>query len=128
MRKVLLVEDSEQFRIETVEALNDGGSFEITEAADGDEGLDFLLNNQYDLVILDYHLPKMTGIDILRKLKSMGKDTNCPVIMLTSEVEERGSEIKDLNVISWVIKPLNRARFSDLVDQVIDYYLSKKSS
>ncbi|SMF11489.1 response regulator [Pseudobacteriovorax antillogorgiicola] len=126
MKKVLVVEDSESFRKETIATLETENKFEITEAKDGSEGFDFLMNQSYDLVILDYHLPQMTGVEILRKLKDNGRSTNCPVIMLTSEYEERGSEIKQLNVVSWVIKPINQKRFKDLVDQVLDYYASRK--
>ena len=83
-----------------------------------EEGLKALENNRFDLIFLDFHLGGMNGLDMLREARKKKLDYG-PVIMLTTEFEDAGSEIKDLNVISWIIKPLNEARILTIVSQVL---------
>ena len=125
MKKILVVEDAEPVRAQLVSILGENSDFEVTEAANATEGLKQLQETHFDVVVLDYHLPEMTGIDILRKLSEQGKSTNCPVVMLTSEAESPGTEVKSLNVVSWVIKPVFPERFKDLIEQVITFFESQ---
>ena len=121
MKKILIVEDAIEIRNELLNTLSTGDN-ELHEAEDGAKAYDLLKSNSYDVLILDYHLPDTTGIDLLRKLEDEGRKLQYPIIMLTSEPESPGSEIKDLNVVSWVLKPIDHERFIDLIDQVIDFY------
>ena len=86
MRKVLIVEDDQAMAV----ALRDGFSYEgyaVQVARDGATGLQLARERGHDLVILDVMLPRMSGLDVCRQLRSAGNDT--PVIMLTA----RGQEI-----------------------------------
>ena len=86
MRKVLIVEDDQAMAV----ALRDGFSYEgyaVQVARDGATGLQLAKERGHDLVILDVMLPRMSGLDVCRQLRSSGNDT--PVIMLTA----RGQEI-----------------------------------
>ena len=86
MRKVLIVEDDQAMAV----ALRDGFSYEgyaVQVARDGATGLQLAKERGHDLVILDVMLPRMSGLDVCRQLRSAGNDT--PVIMLTA----RGQEI-----------------------------------
>ena len=86
MRKVLIVEDDQAMAV----ALRDGFSYEgyaVQVARDGATGLQLATEKSHDLVILDVMLPRMSGLDVCRQLRSAGNDT--PVIMLTA----RGQEI-----------------------------------
>lgn len=120
MKKILVVEDSDINRQEIVEALQAREACHITEACDGKDGYNILQKDpgKFDLVILDYHMPGMTGINILRKLADESKKVECPVVMITSELDEKGSEVKDLNIVSWVVKPVNKARLANLVSHI----------
>ncbi|MBI1391283.1 MAG: phosphate regulon transcriptional regulatory protein PhoB [Alphaproteobacteria bacterium] len=94
--KVLIVEDEEA--IVTLLEYNLGKEdFDVTVASDGEEGLLKVEEAQPDIVILDWMLPKLSGVEVCRQLRS-GPDTgNIPVIMLTARSEEsdriRGLEI-----------------------------------
>ena len=82
-RRVLVVEDSYVIRkgiIKSVESL----ALEITEAADGQEGLDLALNGDFGLIITDVDMPYMNGIELCRQLKSIPVTRAIPIIMLTS--------------------------------------------
>ena len=82
MARILIVEDSAQIR----EAVTDffversNGAFAVEAAADGDEGLAAVRENEYDIVILDIMLPGASGYDICRKLR---EKSDCPIIFLT---------------------------------------------
>ena len=86
MRKVLIVEDDQAMAV----ALRDGFNYEgyaVQVARDGASGLQLATEKSHDLVILDVMLPRMSGLDVCRQLRSAGNDT--PIIMLTA----RGQEI-----------------------------------
>ena len=80
--KLLLVEDSVQLNkaLSTVLKRN---SFVVDSAFDGEEALILLKDYQYDIVILDIMLPKIDGIEVLKKARSSGIHT--PIIMLTAK-------------------------------------------
>jgi DNA-binding response OmpR family regulator len=86
MRKVLIVEDDQAMAV----ALRDGFAYEgyaVHVARDGATGLRMAEEKSHDLVILDVMLPRLSGLDVCRQLRSAGNDT--PIIMLTA----RGQEI-----------------------------------
>ena len=83
MAKILMVEDSAQLR----EAVSDffknrsGGTLTVETAADGDEGMNAVMNNTYDLVILYIMLPGPSGYMICKKLR---EKSDCPIVFLTA--------------------------------------------
>ena len=86
MPKVLIVEDDEAMAV----ALHDGFSYEgytVKVANDGMSGLKLASEGSYDLVILDVMLPKLSGLDICKRVRRSG--SKVPIIMLTA----RGQEI-----------------------------------
>src|SRR2546421_1276345 len=86
MRKVLIVEDDQAMAV----ALRDGFTYEgyaVQVARDGATGLRMATEKGHDLVILDVMLPRISGLDVCRQLRSAGNGT--PIIMLTA----RGQEI-----------------------------------
>ncbi|HET9238973.1 MAG TPA: response regulator [Oligoflexus sp.] len=122
MRRVLVVEDAESVRKGILDALRGIKDLDVTEAEDGNRGFALLQNQPqpYDLVLMDYQMPGMTGIDILRSLRDKGRALSCPVVMITTEFESRGSEAKDLNIVAWIIKPISKARLEQLVIQIFE--------
>jgi two-component system chemotaxis response regulator CheY len=122
MRKVLVVEDAESVRKGIQDALRGIPDLEVTEAEDGTKGFDLLRSQPkaFDLVLMDYQMPGMTGIDILRRLRDEGLALSCPVVMITTEFETRGSEAKDLNIVAWIIKPISKPRLEQLVIQIFE--------
>jgi len=84
--KILIVEDDEAMATALREGFGVEGH-EVTVARDGIEGLTSARSNAPDLVLLDVMLPKMSGLDVCKQLRSEGRDV--PIIMLTA----RGQEI-----------------------------------
>ena len=100
--KVLLVEDEDSF----VEALSVGlahEGFEVTVARDGAEALDLFETSSPDLILLDLMLPKLSGIDVCRQIRSY---SSVPIIMVTAKGEEIDAVVAlEVGADDYVIKP-----------------------
>ena len=93
-KHILVVDDDEMMRAFVKELLkiND---FQITEAANGKEGLKEFRENTPDLVITDIIMPEMEGISFIRELRSYNKDI--PIIAMTGNVHGRMEEFLDIS-------------------------------
>ncbi len=86
--RILYVED-ENLLAEAVKHILEKNGFSVDHAADGETGLDMAVSGIYDCMVLDIMLPKLNGIDILKRVRE--RKINTPVIMLSalSEVEDK---------------------------------------
>ena len=101
--RVLYVED-EKFLADAVKFNLEKNGIKVDLASDGEEGLNMAISDIYDCVILDIMLPKLSGTDILRRMREKKVDT--PVIMLSalSEVEDKVREL-DNGADDYLAKP-----------------------
>jgi two-component system nitrogen regulation response regulator NtrX len=110
MIQVLLIEDEESIRRVMSRILKEeNDQYQITEAVDGKQGLDFLSKGQFDLVLCDIKMPKMDGIEVLKKAND--EMLNIPFIMLTGHGNiETAVEAMKLGAYDFISKPpdLNR--------------------
>ena len=110
MIQVLLIEDEESIRRVMSRILKEeNDQYQITEAVDGKQGLDLLSKGQFDLVLCDIKMPKMDGIEVLKKAKD--EMLNIPFIMLTGHGNiETAVEAMKLGAYDFISKPpdLNR--------------------
>ncbi len=86
MRKILLIEDEENIRKIVAYDLSKAG-YEVDEAEDGEIGLQKGLQNIYDLIVIDWMLPKVEGVDIVKELRN--KNVESILFMLTAKDEEQ---------------------------------------
>jgi DNA-binding response OmpR family regulator len=106
---VLIVEDEPEIRALYARKITDAG-YAVLTAQDGDEGFALALEKHPNIILLDYMLPKMNGLDVLKQLRAhddWGK--HVPTIMLTN------------------INP-NNEMYKDIVDTTPTYYLIKSNS
>ena len=110
MIQVLLIEDEESIRRVMSRILKEeNDQYKITEAVDGKQGLDLLFKIQFDLVLCDIKMPKMDGIEVLKKAND--EMLNIPFIMLTGHGNiETAVEAMKLGAYDFISKPpdLNR--------------------
>lgn len=85
MPKILIVEDEPSMRLGLKDNL-EFESYEVEVAIDGQEGLNKIQSNDFDLIILDVMMPKMSGFDVCKAMRKMGVTT--PIIFLTAKSEE----------------------------------------
>jgi two-component system chemotaxis response regulator CheY len=107
--KILVVDDSRIMRNiikNTLQYLHSKDN-EYLEAADGVEALDLLLHNNIDLLLLDWNMPRLNGLDLVKKLRNMEQFVNLPIIMVTSEAAKYNviEAIKE-GVNDYLVKPV----------------------
>lgn len=132
---ILLVEDNPDDELLTVRALkkNKVGN-EIVVARDGVEALDFLMatgnyadrniNDTPELILLDLKLPKINGLEVLKRLRAETHTKYVPVVILTSSSEEQDIiSSYDLGANSFVQKPVDFDEFLEAARQLGVYWL-----
>lgn len=94
---------------------------------DGAEALDFLFGQvgfAPKVILLDLKLPKVDGIDVLRRIKTEPRTRSIPVVVLTSSTERRDlKEAYDLGVNSYIVKPIRFDEFAKAIADVGLYWL-----
>jgi two-component system response regulator len=134
LKKILLVEDNEDdIDLTLLSFKNNRIGNEVVVARDGAEALDYLFGTgkhqgrdvtiQPVVVFLDINLPKINGLDVLKKLRNDPRTRRLPVVILTSSVEERDLLTGyDLGVNSYIRKPVDLDQFDDAVKQLGLYW------
>lgn len=125
---ILLVEDNPNDAELTQRALrkNDLGA-RLSIVRDGAEALAYLLSSRPKprVIFLDLKLPKIDGIDVLRRLRADDRTKAIPVAVLTSSQEERDiAECYKLGANSYVVKPVEFDHFSKTVGDLGKYWLT----
>jgi two-component system chemotaxis response regulator CheY len=108
--KILVVDDSRIIRNVLKNILAEKGIKEdaIIEAADGAEALNILMNNKIDLILLDWNMPKLNGLELLKVARNMPNYKNTPIVMVTSEAAKYNvMEAIKAGVTDYVIKPVS---------------------
>jgi CheY-like chemotaxis protein len=113
---VLCVDDDAVIRSVIRSALQRNGCRDVVQAHNGVEALDLCAGRDFDLVICDYQMAPITGLDLLRELARSGLGTGWPVIMLSAETNPSTiQEAQNLGVCAWVGKPVS---VQTLIEQV----------
>lgn len=130
---ILLVEDNPDDEILTLRALEKNNiTNEVVVARDGAEALDYLLGTgkhvgkpiSPQVILLDLKLPKIDGLEVLRRMRSEQTTKLLPVVILTSSNEERDRmQGYDLGANSYVRKPVDFVQFTEAVRQLGLYWL-----
>ena len=88
----------------------------ITEAADGADALDKVKTGKFDLVLTDIRMPRMDGLEFIRKVRSELNDVRLPIIIISTKGAEEDVEIgMNLGASGYLSKPVSMARLKELV-------------
>jgi len=120
MKTVLVVDDSRIMRNivkNTFTALNIPCQF--LEAANGKEALAQLEAQEIHLILLDWNMPELSGLEFLKKVRAMEKYQSLPIIMVTSEAA-RYNVIEALKngATDYIIKPVNEKSFREKLSKI----------
>ncbi|MBI4986610.1 MAG: response regulator [Rhodocyclales bacterium] len=133
--EILLVEDTEADAELAIRALRKRGlANHLVWVKDGAEALDFLfaegdyadrdVGSHPKVVLLDLRLPKVSGIEVLRRIKADARTQEIPVVALTSSKEESDlDECYKLGVNSYITKPVEFEEFARVVGELGLYWL-----
>jgi two-component system, chemotaxis family, chemotaxis protein CheY len=118
-RMVLTVDDSTSMR-QMVKATLLSAGYDVVEAADGQEALDFARENPVDLVITDVNMPRMDGITLVSELRSLPSYRLTPLLLLTTESSmDKKMEGKKAGATGWIVKPFNPAQLLATLARVL---------
>jgi two-component system chemotaxis response regulator CheY len=89
------------------------------EAEDGEKALGILAAQKIDLILLDWNMPNLTGIDFLKKIRALEDYKNIPVIMVTSEMARLNVvEAIKAGVTAYITKPINDKVFMEKLSKI----------
>lgn len=133
--EILIVEDNPSDAELTVRALKKNNlANNLFVVEDGQEAIDFLfckgkyssrnIDNPPKVILLDLKLPKISGLEVLRMIKSDPRTADIPVVVVTSSQEEPDiKEAYKLNVNSYVVKPVDFVQFVEAMSTLGLYWL-----
>lgn len=119
--KILLVEDMPVNQQVTIELLS-GDGHRVDLASNGQEAINMAMLQPYELILLDVHLPEMSGIDVCRQLKATeGPNRTTPIIALTASVQPQDIQsYLDAGMSGVVPKPLKTSTLYRTIDRSLD--------
>ena len=120
MSKILIIEDEAAIRRvlkKIISEENEG--YEVEEAADGLQGLEMILNNDYDLVLCDIKMPKMDGVEVLEKVKKVKPEI--PIVMISGHGDlDTAVNTMRLGAFDYISKPPDLNRLLNTVRNALD--------
>ena len=118
--KFLVVDDFSTMRRIVKNLLHDLGYPNVTEADDGKTALPMLQGGGFDFLISDWNMPGMSGLDLIKAVRSDAKLAKMPVLMLTAEAKrEQIIEAAQAGVNGYVIKPFTAETLKEKLDKIL---------
>jgi CheY-like chemotaxis protein len=113
--KILVIDDSRVIR-KTVRDMLPEGDFEVIEAKDGLEGIDFIEKERPALIMLDFILPKMSGWDVFQQIQSNPDYQKIPLVLMSGKKEEVTSKIAEpFEFFEFIEKPFDRVVLAEAI-------------
>ena len=118
-RSVLVVDDSASMRMMVAHTLTQSG-FQVVESHDGNDALEKLAKQKFQLVITDLNMPKLDGIGLIKAIRAKPELRFMPVLMLTTEaLQQRKLEGKAAGATGWLVKPFNPEQLLQTIAKVV---------
>ena len=116
---ILTVDDSASIRMTTKITLTNAG-YSVTEAVDGQDGLNKAKAGNFDLIVTDLNMPNMNGLDMIRALRQSPAHTGIPIIFLTTESDaEIKNQAKAAGATGWITKPFDPEQLVKIARKVL---------
>jgi two-component system, chemotaxis family, chemotaxis protein CheY len=104
---ILAVDDSASMR-QMVNFTLKGAGYEVVQAVDGVEALEYARLHSVDLVLTDVNMPRMDGITLVKELRSLPTYRYTPMLVLTTESsQDKKMQGKQAGATGWIVKPFN---------------------
>ena len=118
-KKVLVVDDSAVMRQIIKKNLKELGFAELSEAEDGAAGLKKAGEEPVDLIVSDWNMPNMTGLEFLKEVRADAKLKGIAFIMVTSEADnEKIMEAVQAGVNQYIVKPFNAVQLEEKIKAI----------
>jgi two-component system chemotaxis response regulator CheY len=120
--KILVVDDMSSMRRIIKNTLKQLGYPNTDEAEDGEKALEKVRNEPFDLVVSDWNMPNMNGLDLLKAIRQDPKLSALPVLMVTTEAEmDHILEAIRSGVNSYILKPFTPETMKEKIDKVFKH-------
>ena len=120
MTRFLIVDDSSTMRRIIINTLNKLGFHDTAEAANGREGIERLAAASVDVIITDWNMPEMSGIEFLRQVRAEERTRDLPVLMVTTNAAKDDIvEALRAGVSNYVVKPFTTDTLKEKIDAVL---------
>lgn len=119
MARILIVEDEETNR-EVALAMCRSASHDCAIASDGQEALERLASEDYDVLLVDVQMPKLDGLELTRKLRASPRWAATPIIGVSAKASGSDhAEMMEAGMTAVVTKPYRRQTLLDAIDEVL---------
>lgn len=121
--RILIVDDFKTMLRIIDSMLKQFGFVNIDEASDGGAALAKLKDNKYDLILSDWNMEPMTGLDLLKQVRANPLTKHIPVILITAESKaENIIAAKQAGVNNYIVKPFNAVTLKEKLTAVIGQF------
>jgi two-component system chemotaxis response regulator CheY len=118
-KTILAVDDSASMRQMVGVTLRSAG-YQVVEASDGDEALEYARKHPVDLVLTDVNMPRMDGITLVAQLRTLPSYHLTPLLLLTTESSpDRKRQGKQAGATGWMVKPFNPEQLLATLERVL---------
>jgi two-component system chemotaxis response regulator CheY len=119
LKQILIADDSESIREVLAFSLQNAG-FQVSLASDGMDALKYFDGRTIDLLLTDYHMPNLNGLDLIKKVRQIEDYKHLPIVVLTTESQsEFIKEARDAGATGWLTKPFNSEKLIQTLRKVI---------
>ncbi len=119
IKRILVIDDSPTLRKILKHFLTKKGYF-VSEANNGKRGLEFIFQEDFDLIILDMMMPVMDGINVLKELRNK-KDFNTPIMILSADKDKEKVNLGlDLGAKYYMYKPFNPRDIVEKIENIFN--------
>ena len=119
--RILVVDDFSTMRRIIKNILRQLGFSNIVEADDGSTAWETLNKDKIDFIISDWNMPKMPGIELLRKVRSSEEFAALPFLMVTAEAQQENIiEAVQAKVSNYIVKPFTAETLGQKIDKIFD--------
>ncbi len=117
--KILVVDDFATMRRIVRNILKQLGFTDIVEADDGSTALEILATDKVDLVVSDWNMPKVTGLELLKKMRADSKFKDIPFLMVTAEAQKQNIvEAVQSGCNNYIVKPFTADTISEKLKKI----------
>jgi len=119
VKKIMTVDDSASVRQMVSLTLKQAG-YDVVEASDGEDALTKLEGSRIHMMIADLNMPRLNGIDLVRRVRAHPGYRYIPIIMLTTESHhDKRSECRTAGATGWILKPFKPDQLLAVIEKVL---------
>jgi len=119
LKQILIVDDSESIREVLAFSIANAG-YEVLVACDGLDALKYFDGRTIDLLLTDYHMPKLNGLELILKVRQLEPYKFLPILVLTTENQLKiMKEARECGATGWLTKPFNTEKLLQTLRKVI---------